>query len=72
MPGRHQNDERTYRGLATYKERVQAFNAASMKLVEYTRVQIELDDGSERSPAEIVAARIKTLEKTIGRIRTLA
>lgn len=72
MPGRHQYDERTYRGLATHKERVQSFNAASMKLVEYARVQIELDTTAARPAAQIVGRRIETLQRVIDRLRRLA
>ncbi len=68
---RHQDDQRYYRELRTYKERVQSFNAASMKLVEYARVQIELDASPNRPPDEIVQRRIRTIEGVIRRIRQL-
>ncbi len=71
MP-RHQNDQRTYRELATHKERVQSFNAASMKLVEYARVQVEMDETPARPRAEIIARRIATLQRVIDRITRLA
>ena len=72
MPRRHQDDERTYRGLESHKERVQSFNAASMKLVEYARVQIEMDATPARAAAEIVNRRIETLQRVIDRLRRLA
>ena len=72
MPGRHQNDERTYRGLASHKERVQTFNAVGMKLVEYARVQIEMDATPARPAAEIVNRRIETLQRVIDLLRRLA
>ena len=71
MP-RHQNDQRTYRGLANYKERVQSFNMAVNKLFEYVRVQIEVDVRPRRTANNIIAARIRTLDRVIDRINGLA
>lgn len=72
MNGRHQGDEKTYRGLKDYQERVKSFNMNSNKLYEYTRVQIELDTTDKRNADTIVLARIKTLRKLIDRISSMA
>ena len=72
MNGRHGGDEKTYRGLKNYQERVQSFNMNSNKLYEYTRVQIELDTTDKRNADTIVLARIKTLRKLIDRISSMA
>lgn len=69
---RYKNDTATYRELLNYGERVKSFNMKVNKLVEYVRVQLELDTTSRRSPARIVAARIETLRKAIDRINRMA
>lgn len=69
---RHKDDQATYRGLANYKERVQSFNMAVNKIVEYTRVQLEMDTSQKRSNRGIVEARKKTIRKAIDRINQLA
>jgi hypothetical protein len=66
---RHKQDQATYRELSSYKERVQSFNIHVRHLVEYVRVQVELDANGTRTRRDIADARIKTLEKAIAQIR---
>jgi len=68
-PRRHKQNEATYRGLSNYKERVQSFNIHVRHLVEYARVQMELDANGTRTRRDIADVRIKTLERTIAQIR---
>jgi hypothetical protein len=68
---RHKNDEATYRELLNYSERVKSFNMTVNKLVEYVRVQLELDTSARRLPAGMIAARIETLRKAIDRINRM-
>ncbi len=72
MDRRHRNDTATYRELESYGDRVKSFNMAVNKLVEYARVQLELDTSARRPPAIIIAARVETLRKVIDRINRMA
>lgn len=69
---RHGPDELSYRDLSNHANRVRTFNATCRNLFEYARVQVETDRKVGRTAADIVRARIETLEKTIDRIRELA
>jgi len=68
---RHKGDTESYRTLATYKERMQSFNASAMKLREYVRVMLELDIMPRRNAAHIVNTTIRRLEREITAIRRL-
>jgi len=69
---RHKDDKATYRELVNYQERVKSYNMAVNKLVEYTRVQLEIDTSHKRSNRGIIEARKETLRKAIDRIDQLA
>jgi hypothetical protein len=72
MPGRrHKNDSAYYRELPNYGDRVKSFNMAANKLVEYFRVQAEIDTTPKRTVDDIARARIMTLRKAIDRISRL-
>lgn len=68
---RHKGDSESYRSLDTYKERMQSFNASTMKLREYARVMLDVDITSRRDAAHIVDKTIRRLEKEIHAIRQL-
>ncbi|MFZ2147935.1 MAG: hypothetical protein WAV28_12005 [Sedimentisphaerales bacterium] len=68
---RHKKDTATYRELPKYGDRVKSFDMTVNKLVEYTRVQAEIDTKPRRKAADIKAARIKTLRKAIKRINRM-
>lgn len=65
---RHMNDSADYRGLPSYKARVQSFNMTCNLLREYTRVMLEIDATPSRSQKDIVDARIETIRKTLDAI----
>jgi len=71
MARRHRNDTATYRELPNYRDRVKSFNMTVNKLVEYTRVQAEIDTTPRRSVDDIKEARIMTLRRAITRIGQL-
>lgn len=68
---RHKGDTEFYRTLANYKERMQSFNASTMKLREYVRVMLELDAGQRRTASHITEVAIRRLEREISAIRRL-
>ena len=68
---RHKNNTATYRELTNYKERVQSFNMSVKLLCEYVRVQLEMDASARRTPADIIAARVETLQRAIDRINQM-
>lgn len=65
---RHKDDEATYRELTGYSQRVKSFNGTVRNLVNYTRVQLELDASAELTPRRIVDARVETLRKAMDEI----
>ena len=71
MARRHRNDTATYRELTNYGDRVKSFNMAVNKLVEYARVQAEIDTTPRRTVDDIKEARITTLRRAITRIGQL-
>jgi hypothetical protein len=72
MTRRHRNDTATYRELQNYGDRVKSFNMAVNKLVEYARVQAEVDTTPHRTIDDIKDARITTLRRAINRINRIA
>ena len=71
MARRHRNDTATYRELPNYGDRVKSFNMAVNKLVEYARVQAEIDTTPRRTVDDMKEARIMTLRRAINRISQL-
>ena len=71
MARRHGNDTATYRELRNYGDRVKSFNMAVNKLVEYARVQAEIDTTPRRTVDDIKESRIRTLRRVITRIGQL-
>ena len=65
MARRHRNDTATYRELPNYGDRVKSFNMAVNKLVEYARVQAEIDTTPPRTIDDIKEAIITTLRRAI-------
>lgn len=68
---RHKYDTATYREL-THRERVQSFNATMMNLVDYVRVQLELDVTSERTRDAIIGKRVDELREVIRKIEAMS
>lgn len=68
---RHKHDTATYRELLSYHERVKSFTATMMNLVDYVRVQLELDVTSKWTRDVIIGKRVDELREAIRKIEAM-